>query len=436
MDNEQPSTHPNTGAGQPKDARYIPGEQSSASSPLPLTYPEPSIPTPPRRKAGLLFNIGIAMLLVIVIVVALSPVRDAILNHFIGPTPTPTALITLGDNLFYIQAIPKGSIFIDERQIMHLPVIGKDHPLQLSPGKHQIRWEAAPFKPLSCIVSVPSSPTNDQCPYESVTPLTPAENVRLVTFDPSIANLPTTQRATLVHQIQLALNMLQSTTIVQPGEAYLSTSSAGLPVMVTTTQQLKATLSFHLDTDPAANRSCEEYNETCTSPEGQNCVLLCVLPDTTFVPNSPSSHSQPRATLTWEIVGLFYPTWTYTTTGGQVVAINQPDALPDRVVGEDHSVLAHTTWDSTGWHAIIITPNSDWHATSTTDGSPTNFGFADPTCGSLNDLINGTTTYLITQRDGTVSWKLKAGTNHAAGCLGVVTPEHNMPFVYFSSVLE
>ncbi len=386
---------------------------------------------PHHRKRRRIFVLSLWILLLVVIIGAVTPVRDIVLTHFFPSARTSSTPIPSGDNLFYIQAIPKGSIFIDERQITHLPVIGKDHPLQLSPGKHQIRWEAAPFKPLSCIVSVPSSLANDQCPYESVTPLTPAENVRLVTFDPSIANLPTAQRTALVHQIQLALNTLQSTTIVQPGESYLSTSPSGLPSMVTATQQLQAALSFHLDTDPTTNRSCEEYNETCTSPGGQNCVLLCVLPDTTFVPNSPSSHPQPLATLTWEIVGLFYPTWTYTTTGGQVVAMNQPDALPDRVVGEDHSVLAHTTWDRTGWHAVIITPNSDWHATSTADGSPTNFGFADPACGSLNDLINGTTTYLITQRDGTVTWKLKAGTDHADGCVGVVTPDAaNLPVAY------
>ena len=158
MDNNEQSS--DSESGQPQDSGRVPDEQFSVSSPLPLTSSQPSISAPPRSKARLLFNIGIATLLVVVIVVALSPTRDAILNHFIGPTPTSTPNITPGDNLFYIQDTPKGSIFIDERQITHLPVFGKDHPLQLSPGKHQIRWEATPFQPLSCIVSVPSSPTN------------------------------------------------------------------------------------------------------------------------------------------------------------------------------------------------------------------------------------------------------------------------------------
>lgn len=385
-----------------------------------------------RRTSRILFIAGLWILLLVVIVGIFTPVRDIVFSHLFPVAGTPTATIPVGDNLFYIQSTPKGNIFIDERQIPHLPVIGKDHPLLLSPGKHQIRWVDAPFKVLSCIVSVPSSPTTDQCPYESVIAMTPTENVRVVTFDPSLSDLPTAQRAALIQTIQGALNALQTTSAVQPGEQYVSSSSGGSPSIVTATQRLKAILSFHLDTNPNSNRNCESYNENCTSSDGQSCVLLCVLPDTTFVPNTTSSAlPQSPAKLTWEIVGLFYSTWTYTTTGGQIVAVNQPDSLPEQVVGDDHSVLAHTTWDGTRWHAVIVTADSGWHAISTSDGSTTGFGFGDPACGSLNDLVNGTSTYAFARGAGNVTWQFGAEANRANGCAAIVTPDAgNQPPAY------
>src|SRR5579863_9491821 len=125
---------------------------------------------PPRNKLRLSFTIAIWVVLIAVVIAIFSPLRDVALNHIFPPSITPTATVTAGDNQFYIQASPLGAITIDGRAVTQLPAVGSGTPIQLSRGQHKIVWQADPFAPLSCIVSVPSSITNDQCNYESTIP--------------------------------------------------------------------------------------------------------------------------------------------------------------------------------------------------------------------------------------------------------------------------
>ncbi len=176
----------------------------------------------PQRKMRLAINLSIWTLLLIVIIVAVSPARDALINHFFGPAPSPTATVTPGDNLFFIQAIPSGSVYLDGHLLAQPPAPG-GKPLKLSNGRHQIPWKAAPFNPLSCVIAIPSSLTAGQCTYKSPVPYAGA-NARLITFDPTLTDLSAPQRTVFIQHISAVLTSLQSTTLVQPGEQYASTS--------------------------------------------------------------------------------------------------------------------------------------------------------------------------------------------------------------------
>lgn len=359
-----------------------------------------------RKKGRFFVNIGIWVLVFVIIIVVLSPARDAILNHFFHQTSATTPTVTPGDNLFFIQAIPSGSVYLDGHLLIQPPTPG-GKPLSLSYGRHQILWKAAPFNPLSCIVSVPSSLTAGQCNYESPVPYAGA-NARLITFDPTLTDLSAAQRTVLIQHIQVVLTSLQSTAIVQPGEQYASTSPAGLLSTLTANQPLKATLSFHLDTNPASTKPCLNGSGDDCALEGQSCLQFC---------NAPMLNQGAASTtgVDLDMLALFYPTWTYTTASGQIVAQHQPDTTATNV-GTDHSILLHITWDHSGWHISRITAENAFFETP---------GNADPACASINNSIHITPAYQYTAAIGNVSWQLFAGTNRAAGCLGIVTPDNS-----------
>ncbi len=368
---------------------------------------------PRRSKVRIAFILSLWVLLLAVIIGAVTPVRDIVLTHFFPPTSTSSTPIPPGDNLFYIQDSPRGTIFIDGHPVTHLPDMTKvppDAPLHLGRGKHQIVWDAPPFKPVVCAISVPSLLSNEICNDESVIAGPGGQNVRLISFTATYSDLPTAQQTALKQHIQGVLNALQATDTVQPGEQYLFTSPAGLTSPVVATQPLKATLSYHLDTSLTSNRGCVNgYGDTCTY-NGQNCLELCVFTNVT---------SQSGVELTgpdWYAIALFYPTWTYQTGQGTLLAANQPDAAANQYVGTDHSVLLHILWTEKGWQVNIQPVDNTLPEINV---------IYDPACMSLVETVQSVVTYSITHGSNpqNVNWQFFVGTNHAAGCLGVATTQ-------------
>jgi len=374
---------------------------------LPCSRPGPDAASG-RRRIEVTLTIGLAALLVLVILGTDTPLRDTIVQRFFGPTPTPTTPLIPGDDLFYIQVAPWGSVSIDGHIITHLPSVDKDPPLRLSRGLHQVVWRADPFRPVGCIVSVPDLLGNEPCRlYES-----PAarSHARLITFTASLANLPDNQRSALVQQVQAVLDALPSTDTVQPGEQYAYSLPDRL-VVKTATQPLRATLGFHLDTNPS-NANCFAFDwnvgQTCTF-QGQDCHLFCTpigLKDVftgTGLPGSPPSKS-------WDPLAIMYSTWQYATLGGHTVAQDQPDV---NNLGVEDVVALHITWDSMEWHVSILTRNAY-------PDLPTISG---PACAAAqNNVQDGY--YQVTggSVETGVDWRFSAGKNSAAGCLAIATP--------------
>ncbi len=167
-------------------------------------------------------------------------------------------------------------------------------------------------------------------------------------------------------------------------------------------------MHFHLDANPASQNSCVNgYNDTCNdSNSGQSCLQLC-----SFINGeSPAPSAHPI----WDVTALFYPTWTYTTQSGQVVAQNQPDASSTSA-GEDHSIDLSVTWDGTKWHVKPdIAPEFRYNTAHS------------PACASISNQISPTT-YGATASGANVFWDFAVGTNEAAGCLGVVVLSPQSP---------
>jgi hypothetical protein len=153
-----------------------------------------------RSKLRIIFILSLWVLLFVVIIVAATPVRDIVLTHLFPPASPSMTPIPPGDDLFYIQDSPRGSIAIDGQLATHLPDMTKtppDPPLRLSRGKHQIVWISPPFKPVTCAVSVPSLLSNEICNNESVITGPKGQNVRLVSFTATYSDLPSAQQTAL-----------------------------------------------------------------------------------------------------------------------------------------------------------------------------------------------------------------------------------------------
>ncbi len=364
---------------------------------------------PLHGKARLAFTITLFLVIVLLLIAIFSPVRDVVINHFLTAAPTPTATLVAGDDLINISATPTGTVSIDGRAIKSSNPNGLSgqsglyytaKPIRLSRGQHKIVWQAPPFLPLTCIISVPPL-SSEPCNYESTGNDPNAPGERDITFSATTADLPTAQQTALKQTIQDTLNTLQATDTVQSGEQYVSPS--GKTLVQTATQPLNATLNLRLDTNPASQNPCQSgFGDDCTV-KGQDCHQFCTSP---FFGGPPEKGAQ----LTWDIEGLFYPTWTYTTQSGQVIAQNQPDSsvFPGN---EDHSIHLRLTWDGTKWHA---SPDIPPESVSQYD--------VPPACASASNQISVTTQYGATASGTNVDWGFAVGTSEAQGCLAIVVP--------------
>jgi hypothetical protein len=219
----------------------------------------------------------------------------------------------------------------------------------------------------------------------------------------SLNMLAADSRTALLNTTQTALDALQSSEIVQPGEQYaraLSTSRID-----TTSQPLQATLRFQLDTSSDPNKPCTTIisGQPCTY-DGQDCRQFC----STSGPASPSPSEQE-----WNVLAAIHPGWTYMTTDGRVVASDQPDTSVNDAASEYLTDL-DIVWSSKGWQVTII-------AFSTILPS-----VVSPACASAQTDI-GTNEYYATVKEGnfseSVTWTFISGWNSAMGCLAVGTPQ-------------
>jgi hypothetical protein len=348
--------------------------------------------SPRQRNVYLAATLGIVMLVVIIVVASSPTTRDALGTGIFGRAPTPTATLTPGLDLFYIEGVPSWSqVSIDGHRLIHIPLPGVGQsPVQLPHGHHMVAWHADPFQTQSCIISVPPVFATDTCHVNQVVRLHPGLSAWIISFDVSLAALPDDQRTVLVQRTQA---------VIQPGEQYTINNLTGgqlqeTIMVVTATQPLRATLSFRLDAAPNSQQTCaaDLLVQYC-----QSCRFFCPPPD--FAPPGPSALRQ------WNVIALIYSTWTYTTLSGHVIAHNQFDSA-------DHPLELSIIWNGTDWYVSVVFNNQ---VTSRDDLA----------CLSAEEEIGSTGVYSVTggiNGDAPVNWNFSAGSNLAAGCLARGTP--------------
>jgi hypothetical protein len=364
-----------------------------------------------KRKSSLAITGALFLLVVFALLASIPDVRGLVTRAVLRPAQTAT---TNGLRLYLTGNPSWGAFTLDGIARPHLPLIGQNAPLVLSYGSHQITWQAAPFQAHHCeLLVINSSTVAGSCTHDKEVSLgyIPNTSALLVSFFASLNDLPQTQRASLIAQMQTALEAEGGEDTVYPGEVYAASDQdirahpSLCPIVVRITlcyaranQPLIAHLNIQTDTSNTSDDPCI-LSQLCYF-DHLDCRVLC--------PNFPVVFSG-QATDGWNVLIPLRLLWSYTTPTGTSVATNQPDTALSGVPTYQLSAL-YITRDTQRW---VISPFVSSVPTNSTD----------PLCGQaeqdttelVNTLTNTNQSVAITQ------WS-DLQTNLASGCLEVAEP--------------
>ncbi len=358
-----------------------------------------------QRRIQLLVTVSVVSLLLFVLLSSYVPMRNRLVQTFIPPVATSSVNAGPNVELFYFDANPTwGRLFIDGRQITHLPSIANANqvPLRLTRGRHLLRWVAAPFVPQRCVVSVPFN-TTDTCHFDQFTQYTKGIGAWLFRFPVSLAQLPRSAFSNLVTTVQTELDTHAPTETVLSGEVYAVNTTG--ESMRRATKPLKATLRYQLDVENTLDGVCStlfEESTPCTF-NGQECYLFCTA--------STLPHETRTRAASWDVFAAVQASWEYSTQDGTILVQNQPELLGTTVV-YDHLLPLHITWDGTNWHAAVRASQA-----------PSLYGQQlDVVCNTaLNTVKDVLTPATSKQAKLGIDWQYISATNPAQGCLSVAT---------------
>lgn len=325
------------------------------------------------------------------------------------PATTPTETMYPGEDLFYVQADPVwGHLTVDGRALAHLPIVGVSAPMRLARGRHELVWNAEPFRQQRCILSVPTNYLADTC-ADHRTVRVGSDIDSIVIFTESLDMLPTGPRMGLIQAVQQELDARQSTVIVPKGELYATSPSNSVcrPTIneaqcyAVATEPLYATLHFRLDTNVTSGETCLTPQPGCAYLD-ENCYSFCA-----FATNAPGVAN------VWNVLAPVMPLWTFQRQDGSSVANDVPDnILWDVSTGQkaDESLIAmQIAWRNATWQANIPA------TMNTTVPIELN-----PVCEAAHNVVSiqyppedsfGEPLYL--------QWHYASGLLPASGCLGV-----------------
>ncbi len=398
---------------------------SSAPRPHSTRARSPLAPrfTPRQRRLQLLATTGLILLTLIIIIASYAPTRSAVGNLLSPFFPSPQPTLAPGADRFYVEGAPSwGQLLVDGKLIPSPPRTGVDAPLQLTPGRHSLVWMPRTNLPLrfptqQCAISVPVK-SYDTCIYSQVQYGTQfAWRVRLIAPFPALATLLSDQRQAVLDAVWDALDAAASTTTVQPGELY-ATSSPQQPVM-TAQEPLTARLHFVLDTTPVPGSVCIGPGDGTTGRcvvNGQDCHQFCTAID-------PWQFTAPTTSDSWNILLVVRAVWDYTKADGTTVALNQPDsrhAVTDIPTGErlgfEYLARVALTWKDAHWHSELFLPQREQAAQHAMGD------IYNPVCAATwSETAPGPTLLPDGINAHTLNWDFVGTTPYAIGCLAVTS---------------
>lgn len=295
-------------------------------------------------------NLFAIVLLALLLLVASTPdLRIDALHLVSGLLPEPAPAVDASADLFYlVPNVPWGTVLLDGRPLASIPLASDGPPLRLARGQHTFEWHAAPFMPLRCQVSVPDDRTDvcwlDGVPTHLILARAP-DGASVIPAHDDLSALPAQQRASLLMATQMALEQSASQIVLRPGERYAFLPDLGsADRTVAATQDLRATLTFHLLSSLGVREPCvigDPAVQPCRFP-GQDCSRFCTLPV------APALDPPVAGSTIWFASTFTWVSWDYATLAGTLVARNQGDpGVNFRLVDLGIS------WDGAVWH---VTP--------------------------------------------------------------------------------
>jgi hypothetical protein len=387
-------------------------ENSANSSQLSQLFRKPRFSSRQRRLYLILLN-GLLILAVVLPLATMNSVRDLASSLFNHPLLGPTATLAPGVDLYYVRASPPWGRLIIDGHVTALPIISTNPPLRLARGQHQLVWQAYPFLAQRCTVSVPPN-VEDSCRDHDTAQAGLGLTAWVITFSESLANLAGTPRASLLKAVQSALDVRQSTDTVLPGERYVLAPDEpacsrkevhGNQCYATSSQPLRATLSFQLDTNQNSNETCIDFQPGNCTLDYQDCRLFCDI-----------SFSTSSSTREWDVFVPVLMLWTFVTMDGRVLARNVPDdSAWDYATSQtlDESLVQlHITWE-----------NTRLQFAASVDMDNQGSGYFDPACAALTQQVSSLNPPADANGPLYLQWQFTSGTLPAAGCLAVGTPQ-------------
>lgn len=377
------------------------GERSDLNETVQPTPVHVSLRSKLTPRQRIVRVVGPAIVIIVALLLILNSIvpTHSLLGLLAGPTPGATATFVPNIDHFYLDAGPPwGKLTLDGQPLTFSTL----EPVQLARGHHQFVWQASPFQPIRCTLSVPIAKT-DTCKHLTIATQVngAASTAQEVTFYDTLNMLSSTQQTALIQAAQAALDSAQSTTTVQSGEQFVH--FVGSHTTDIATQPLHAILHFSLSVgDPTLeNAICaSHYSSECDSLYSfqsqdvtQNCDWFCTDPGsyTTFtVPNY------------WQTIVIAHEYWDFVTLDGHTIATNQPDTTHD-LTNSAHLLFLNIIWDGSHWQATFDALQAS--------------GYNSLGCLAANNELNA-----IPQPVGVISLGFSAtpATVPADGCLEII----------------
>lgn len=300
--------------------------------------------TPRQRVVRAALVVGVVLALV-VLLGGVPALRQQATSPVVASTPTTPRFFRANASVFYLDTnLPNMSVTLDGQPVPSDELEAR-HPFQLTPGRHQVSWQAGPFTAQSCTFSSPPS-ASDTCQRTYGTGsrhIFAQPSGDLLQIHVSLLTLTQERQQALIAALDATTNDL--TAIIQPGEPYLTMASTA-----TADKPLRATLRARLDLSVAKphtfmsacvfSRDGGETSPCLAAVALGSCVILCILPFSDSV-------NDFLALAPLELQ------WDYSTLDGQSVAQRQMISAGGGATSV-HYGLFHVIWDGANWHATLL----------------------------------------------------------------------------------
>jgi hypothetical protein len=286
-----------------------------------------------RRVRGILV-VGCVLLVAALLLAALPNSRDTLASLFGRATPPSATQGVKAEAYYFVNGVPWGTLLVDGHP-------NTTTPLVLQPGRYTISYNAAPFRPLRCVLSLPKVDA-DTCRITSVSlpsmtdQGTPEDGyASAIDLRADLSGLPSDQFQALQTAIEAAVTTTLPPATVQPGDHYEGADGSAQIA----TRALIATISYYPDT--AAGLVNGVYQGTLCR------IMLC---------QSANERYDPQQD--WGVETPVAAHWQFTTPDGQVIAA-PPASNPNS-----------GAYDQGAWEGATVQWNNGWQVSDT---------IADPT---------------------------------------------------------